>query len=75
MVGSSKPGCDLCPALSFKDFHHPGWGGGRGEPELQLPRGSTDHLFFQLLGWKPSSSSAEEASSSHAGEGELLLPS
>jgi hypothetical protein len=26
-------------------------------------------------GWKPSSSSAEEASSSHAGEGELLLPS
>jgi hypothetical protein len=28
-----------------------------------------------FLGWKPSSSSAEEASSSHAGEGELLLPS
>jgi hypothetical protein len=26
-------------------------------------------------GWKPSSSSAEEASSSHVGEGELLLPS
>jgi hypothetical protein len=26
-------------------------------------------------GWKPSSSSAEEAPSSHAGEGELLLPS
>jgi hypothetical protein len=26
-------------------------------------------------GWKPSSNSAEEASSSHAGEGELLLPS
>jgi hypothetical protein len=26
-------------------------------------------------GWKPSSSSVEEASSSHAGEGELLLPS
>jgi hypothetical protein len=25
--------------------------------------------------WKPSSSFAEEASSSHAGEGELLLPS
>jgi hypothetical protein len=25
-------------------------------------------------GWKPSSSSAEEVSSSHAGEGELLLP-
>jgi hypothetical protein len=26
-------------------------------------------------GWKPSSNSAEEASSSHAGEGKLLLPS
>jgi hypothetical protein len=27
-----------------------------------------------IWGWKPSSSSMEEASSSHAGEGELLLP-
>jgi hypothetical protein len=34
MVGRSKPGCDLCPALSFKDLHHPCWGGGRGEPGL-----------------------------------------
>jgi hypothetical protein len=32
MVGRSKPGCGLCPALSFKDLHHPYWGGGRGEP-------------------------------------------
>jgi hypothetical protein len=31
VVGRSKPGCDLCPALSFKDVHHPGWGGGRTE--------------------------------------------
>jgi hypothetical protein len=31
VVGRSKPGCGLCPALSFKDLHHPGWGGGRGE--------------------------------------------
>jgi hypothetical protein len=37
-VGRSKPGCDLGPALSFKDFHHPCWGGGRAEPELYLPR-------------------------------------
>jgi hypothetical protein len=29
----------------------------------------------RFWGWKPSSSSAEEAPSSHAGEGELLLPS
>jgi hypothetical protein len=32
MVGRSKSGCGLCPALSFKDLHHPCWGGGRGEP-------------------------------------------
>jgi hypothetical protein len=32
MVGRSKPGCSLCPALSFKDLRHPCWGGGRGEP-------------------------------------------
>jgi hypothetical protein len=38
-VGRSKPGCDLGPALSFKDVHHPCWGGGRAEPELYLPRG------------------------------------
>jgi hypothetical protein len=31
VVGRSKPGCGLCPALSFKDLHHPGWGGGQGE--------------------------------------------
>jgi hypothetical protein len=50
MVGRSEPGCGLCPSLSFKDVHHPCWGGGRGEPELYLPHGSADHLFFQLLG-------------------------
>jgi hypothetical protein len=32
MVGRSKTGYDLCLALSFKDLHHPCWGGGRGEP-------------------------------------------
>jgi hypothetical protein len=31
VVWRSKPGCGLCPAPSFKDVHHPGWGGGRGE--------------------------------------------
>jgi hypothetical protein len=25
--GKSKPGCGLCPSLSFKDFHHQCWGG------------------------------------------------
>jgi hypothetical protein len=31
VVGRSKPGCGLCPALSFKDLHHPCWGGGWGK--------------------------------------------
>jgi hypothetical protein len=32
MVGRSKLVCGLRPSLSFKDLHHPCWGGGRGEP-------------------------------------------
>jgi hypothetical protein len=43
MVGESEPCCDLGPTLSFKDVHHPGWGGGRAEPELYLPRGLVGH--------------------------------
>jgi hypothetical protein len=31
VVGRRKPGCGLCPALSFEDLHHPRWEGGRGE--------------------------------------------
>jgi hypothetical protein len=50
MVGRSELGCDLCPALNFKDLHHPGWGGGRTEPELYLPRGSMGHLLPQHSG-------------------------
>jgi hypothetical protein len=38
-VGRNKSGCDLGPTLSFKDVHHPRWGGGRAEPGLYLPRG------------------------------------
>ena len=47
MVGRSEPGCDLGPALSFKDLHHPGWGGGRAGPELYLPHGFVGHLLPQ----------------------------
>jgi hypothetical protein len=49
MVGRSEPGCDLGPALSFKDLHHPCWGRERGEPGLYLLHGSAGDLFFQLL--------------------------
>jgi hypothetical protein len=50
MVGRSKPGCDLCPALSFKDLHHPGWGKGRAKPELYLPHGFVGHPLLQHSG-------------------------
>jgi hypothetical protein len=47
MVGRSEPGYDLGPALSFEDLHHPGWGGGRAEPELYRPRGFVGHFLPQ----------------------------
>jgi hypothetical protein len=47
MVGRSESGYDLGPALSFKDLHHPGWGGGQAKPELYLPRGFVGHLLPQ----------------------------
>jgi hypothetical protein len=50
IVGRSKPGCGLCLALSFKDLHHPCWGGGRAEPELYLPYGPAGHLLLQHSG-------------------------
>jgi hypothetical protein len=34
MAGESKPGRDLCPSLSLKDFHHQGWGGECAESGL-----------------------------------------
>jgi hypothetical protein len=46
-VGRSKPGCDLGPTLSFKDVHHPRWGGGQTEPELYLPRGFVGHPLLR----------------------------
>jgi hypothetical protein len=49
-VGRSKSGFDLGPALSFKDVHHPRWGGGRAKPELYLParvRGSASPSAFE----------------------------
>jgi hypothetical protein len=75
VVGRSKPGCGLCPALSFKDVDHPGWGGGHAElgPASRVDRrpASSSNIRWR----RASSSPAEETSSSSAGEGELLLPS
>ena len=49
-VGKSKPGCDLGPTLSFKDVHHPRWGGSHAEPALYLPRGSAGRPFPRRSG-------------------------
>jgi hypothetical protein len=46
-VGRSKSGCDLGPTLSFKDVHHPCWGGDRAEPELYLPCGFVGQPLLQ----------------------------
>jgi hypothetical protein len=50
VVGRSKPGCGFPPALSFKDVHHPRWGGRRAEPGFCLPRGPAARFFLQHSG-------------------------
>jgi hypothetical protein len=52
VVERSEPGCGLPPALSFKDVHHPCWGGGRAESGLPLSRGLAARFFLQHLGEK-----------------------
>jgi hypothetical protein len=67
MVGRSKSGYGLCPALSFKDLHHPCWGGGRAEPELYLPHGFVGHLLLQPSGDKALTGLAEGADFNNVG--------
>jgi hypothetical protein len=67
MVGRSKPGCGLCPALSFKDLHHPCYGGGRAEPEFYLPHGPAGRLFLQHSGERALTGLAEGANLDNAG--------
>jgi hypothetical protein len=52
VVGRSKPGCGLPPALSFKDVHHPCWGGGCAELGPRLPHGLAVRFFPQYPGEK-----------------------
>jgi hypothetical protein len=67
MVGRSKPGYGLCPSLSFKDVHHPCWGGGRAELELYLPHGFVGHPLLQHSGVRALTGLAEGADSDNAG--------
>jgi hypothetical protein len=52
VVGKSEPGRGLSLALSFKDVHHPCWGGGRAESVFYLPHGLATRFFLQHLGEK-----------------------
>jgi hypothetical protein len=67
MVGRSELGCGLCPSLSFKDVHHPGWGRGRTELELYLPRGFMGHLLPQHSGERALTGLAGESDFDNAG--------
>jgi hypothetical protein len=67
VVGRSKPGCGICPALSFKDLHHPCCGGGRAEPGFYLPHGPTGRLFLQHSGERALTGLAEGANFDNAG--------
>jgi hypothetical protein len=67
VVGRSKPGCSLCPALSFKDVHHPRCGGGRAEPGFYLPHGPTSRLFLQYSWERALNGLAEGANFDNAG--------
>jgi hypothetical protein len=67
MVGRSEPGCGLRPSLSFKDDHHPCWGGGRAKPELYLPHGFVGHPLLQHSGERVRTGLAEGADSDNAG--------
>jgi hypothetical protein len=47
VVGRSKPGCGLPSTLSFKDVHHPRWGGGRAKLGPCPPHGLVTRFFLQ----------------------------
>jgi hypothetical protein len=50
--GEKRAGLQPPPALSFKDVHHPRWGGGRAESGLRLSRGLAARFFLQHSGEK-----------------------
>jgi hypothetical protein len=50
--GEKRAGLRPPPTLSFKDVHHPCWGGGRAEWELRLPCGLAVRFFLQHSGEK-----------------------
>jgi hypothetical protein len=52
VVERSELGYDLPPVLSFKDVHHPHWGGRQAELGSYLSHGLVIHFFLQHSGEK-----------------------
>jgi hypothetical protein len=48
--GEKQAGLRLPPTLSFKDVHHPRWGGGRAKSGPSPPRGLVTRFFLQHSG-------------------------
>jgi hypothetical protein len=67
VVERSEPGCGLPPALSFKDVHHPRWGGGRAKWEFAFRVGWRSASSSSIRGRRAFASFAEEANSGYAG--------
>jgi hypothetical protein len=67
VVGRSKPGCGLPPALSFKDVHHPCWGGRRAESGSYLLHGPGTRFFLQHSWEKAFTDLEEKANFGYAG--------
>jgi hypothetical protein len=44
--GEKRAGLRPPPALSFKDVHHPRWGGGQAELGSRLPHGPAARFFL-----------------------------
>jgi hypothetical protein len=67
VVGRSKSGCGLCPALSFKDVHHPRCGRGRADSGFYLLHGPASRLFLQHSGERALTGLAEGANFDNTG--------
>jgi hypothetical protein len=52
LVVEKRAGLQPPPALSFKDVHHPRWGGGRAKSGFRLPHGLAARFFLQHSGEK-----------------------
>jgi hypothetical protein len=74
VVERSEPGYGLPPALSFKDVHHPHWGGGRAELGPRLPHGLAAHFFLQHSGEKGVRQPCEGGKLRVRGAGRLQAP-